>query len=69
MPAQRDAAAKSFVDTVWLVSGVGDFNGDGRDDVLWRNEDNGIVSAWVGREDGGYLINDAASLSAPVSDA
>jgi hypothetical protein len=29
------------VDPVWLVRGVGDFNGDGRPDVIWQNGVNG----------------------------
>ena len=31
--------------TDWHVQGVGDFNGDGRDDILWRN-DAGLVGTW-----------------------
>jgi hypothetical protein len=33
-----------------------DFNGDGFDDLLWRN-DNGMVGYWYGRADGGFSIN------------
>jgi hypothetical protein len=33
-----------------------DFNGDGRDDILWRN-DNGTVGYWYGEENGGFTIN------------
>jgi hypothetical protein len=32
----------SVVANSWHVSGIADFNGDGRDDILWRN-DNGAV--------------------------
>jgi hypothetical protein len=31
--------------TAWKVAGVGDFNGDGRSDILWRNDD-GTVAEW-----------------------
>ena len=30
----------------WHVAGLGDFNGDGKDDILWHN-DNGAVSVWT----------------------
>ncbi len=42
--------------TDWHVVGVGDFNGDGRDDVLWRNDD-GSVTNWVGQANGGFTSN------------
>jgi hypothetical protein len=29
----------------WHVRGIGDFNGDGKSDVLWQN-DNGGVALW-----------------------
>ena len=31
----------------WQVAGTGDFNGDGRDDILWRNND-GRLTDWLG---------------------
>ncbi len=30
------------IPTEWQVDGLGDFNGDGRDDILWRH-DNGLT--------------------------
>ncbi len=45
----------------WHVVGTGDFNGDGRDDILWRN-DNGQISNWLGQANGGFVINDAVAL-------
>jgi len=41
----------------WHIIGTGDFNGDGRDDVLWRN-DGGTVTTWLGQPDGGFVGND-----------
>jgi hypothetical protein len=29
----------------WHIAGTGDFNGDGKTDILWRN-DNGNVGTW-----------------------
>lgn len=58
----NDAAAFSQVPTSWKVAGTGDFNGDGRDDILWRNED-GTTSNWLGRADGGFSPNDAKALT------
>jgi hypothetical protein len=31
----------------WEISGVGDFNGDGTDDVLWYNTQSGLMGAWL----------------------
>ncbi|MBV9589553.1 MAG: FG-GAP repeat protein [Hyphomicrobiales bacterium] len=33
-------------DSTWNVAGLGDFNGDGKDDVLWRNA-NGSLVDWT----------------------
>jgi len=40
----------------WHINGVGDFNGDGRDDVLWRNDD-GDLTNWLGQANGGFASN------------
>jgi len=63
----NDANAFTTVPTNWHVAGVGDFNGDGRDDILWRN-DTGQLSNWLGQANGGFVGNDAnAFASAPTS--
>ena len=31
----------------WQVAGVGDFNGDGRTDILWRNSTTGDTEIWL----------------------
>ena len=39
----------------WSVAGLGDINGDGRDDLIWRNNTDGGVAGW--------LMNGASSTS------
>jgi streptogramin lyase len=34
-------------DTTWGVAGIGDFNADGRSDILWRNPQTGATSIWM----------------------
>ena len=53
----------------WNVAGTGDYNGDGTDDILWRN-DNGAVSNWLGTEDAGFsfTVNDANALAMVSTD-
>ena len=59
---ENKSGAGYQVDTSWHAVGVGDFNGDGRDDILWRN-DNGTVTDWLGQADGRFTGNtDDANL-------
>jgi hypothetical protein len=37
----------AFTDPNWGVAGVGDFNSDGRPDILWRNLATGEMRVWV----------------------
>ena len=36
----------SEADTNWAIVGVGDFNGDGKTDLLWRNTSSGENAIW-----------------------
>jgi hypothetical protein len=49
------------------VVAIGDYNGDGREDILWRNVD-GQLSNWLGTAAGGFISNGAvAGTSVPIS--
>ncbi|MHB2167999.1 FG-GAP-like repeat-containing protein [Alsobacter sp. R-9] len=42
----------------WVVQGLGDFDGDGRSDILWRNKTSGTALVW--QLDGTALTGDSA---------
>jgi phospholipase/lecithinase/hemolysin len=42
-----NASGVGNVPTNWSIVGVGDFNGDGMSDILWRNNTNGNVAIWL----------------------
>ena len=63
--ADNYANAAANVATSWQVAGVGDFDGDGKDDILWRH-DSGLISDWLGEADGGFGDN-FANASANVA--
>jgi FG-GAP-like repeat/FG-GAP repeat len=58
----NDAKALIHVPNDWHIVTTADFDGDGRADILWRN-DNGMISNWLGTDDGGFVINDANALT------
>ena len=47
----QNAYNRAPIGTDWHVLGAADFNADGRDDILWRN-DNGTVSLWTSNGSG-----------------
>ena len=57
--AYNSAAGVIGVGNDWHIAGTGDFNGDGRDDILWRN-DNGQVGDWLATSNGGFASNSAS---------
>ena len=61
------ANAYNAVSTDWNVAGIGDFNGDGRDDILWRHDD-GRLTDWLSSVNGGYLPNSANIYTSVATD-
>jgi len=57
--------AYANVSTDWHIIGTGDFNGDGREDLLWRN-DSGLLTNWLGTANGGWSTNGAATVNVPT---
>jgi hypothetical protein len=49
----------------WLVVGVGDFNGDGTSDILWRNTATGEMAVWLLR--GGQISSGLDLPSEPTN--
>jgi Ca2+-binding RTX toxin-like protein len=45
------------VSTAYEVAGTGDFNGDGRADILWRNSSTGVIFNFLGTASGGFSNN------------
>ena len=65
-PFLQDPDSTSAVPLSWHVLGIDDFNGDGRDDLLWR-DDTGVVTDWLSTDTGTFTPNWAhASLSVPA---
>src|SRR5205085_7742553 len=66
--AQNDANAfTTAVNTqAWQIVGTGDYNGDGRSDVLWRNTTTGAFSDWLANANGGFAPNDANAFTTSV---
>ena len=59
--------------SVYVIFGFGtnrdvanDFNGDGRSDILWRNE-TGAMSEWLGQTNGTFVYNPNAAYQLPTS--
>ena len=48
--------AANAVDNSWSVVGTADYNGDGRDDILWRHS-SGAITQWLARPDGSFVNN------------
>jgi serralysin len=53
------------VSSDWQIVGVGDFNGDGADDILWRH-DSGLLGNWLGGDSGVFATNNASLVHVPL---
>ena len=62
------ANAYTIVPTSWHIVGTGDFNGGGRDDILWRNDD-GTITDWIANANGNGGFGASTTFSTMVSNA
>jgi hypothetical protein len=58
------ANASSIVDNGWHIAGTGDYNDDGRADILWRHDD-GQLSQWSSTQAGGFIAVGMATFASP----
>ncbi len=42
------------VPNFWVIQGVGDFNGDGKADIVWRDTQTGDAGVWLSNHGSGY---------------
>jgi hypothetical protein len=61
-------AAFGTIPNTWTIGGMGDLNGDGKSDIVWRNND-GTVAIWLmnGAEPpSGAIIENGQTMWTPV---
>ena len=58
------ANAFTAVPAEWRIIGIGNYDGEGPDDILWQHS-GGAVALWLGSEDGGFVGSDVAEFAAP----
>ena len=47
-----------LISSAWQIQGVGDLNGDGKADIVWRNSSTNDLSLWLGDGAGGFTFQD-----------
>lgn len=62
----NSAVANYALPTNWLPAASGDFNGDGRSDIILRTSDGSLVE-WLGQANGSFAYQSTASTSLPSS--
>jgi hypothetical protein len=63
---ENGALAANALGTSWKIAGLGDFNGDGRDDILWRHS-SGEIGEWLGQT--GVFTNNGGAAANPVDNS
>jgi VCBS repeat protein len=46
-PTVAETGSPGILSVDWQIAGVGDFNGDGKIDILWRNSNSGALMMWL----------------------
>ena len=62
--ANNAKGASKGVGNDWTITGTGDFNGDGRDDIFWLHA-SGATSDWLGQADGSFVNNGSSGQLPP----
>ena len=57
---------ETIVSTSWRIVGTGDFNSDGKTDIVWQNYSNGLLAVWY--MNGAVLIDGVAMTPSQVPD-
>ena len=63
----RTLTPSTVATTDWLIVGTGDFNADGKTDIVWQNQVNGLLSVWY--MNGSTMIGGEALTPGQVPDS